>query len=139
MKNQRNNHPWLRLLGGLATSALLALSMPALAQDEIDDAVVDDAQEVEEITVTGSRIKRNTYTSVAPLQVITSEVSRNLGAIDPGFALVGLLGLLLTNMALLGNLSRIERKILFIEIDTLAIVIVYLLGLLLLFVRGSGV
>ncbi len=64
---------------------------------------------------------------------------RFLGAIDPGFALVGLLGLLLTNMALLGNLSRIERKILFIEIDTLAIVIVYLLGLFLLFLRGIGV
>jgi hypothetical protein len=47
--------------------------------------------------------------------------------------------LLLTNMALLGNLSRLERKILFIEIDTLAIVVVYLLGLYLLFLRGIGV
>ena len=62
-----------------------------------------------------------------------------LGAIDPAFALVGLLGLLLTNMALLGNLSRLERKIFFIEIDTLAIVVVYLLGLYLLFLQGIGI
>lgn len=61
-----------------------------------------------------------------------------LSAIDPIFALVGLLGLLLTNMALLGNLSRIERKILFFEVDALAIVVVYLLGMYLLFVRSVG-
>jgi cation:H+ antiporter len=61
-----------------------------------------------------------------------------LGAIDPGFALVGMLGLLLTTMALLGNLARIERRIYFIELDALAIVIVYLLGMALLFARGIG-
>ncbi|MCA9932343.1 MAG: sodium:calcium antiporter [Ardenticatenaceae bacterium] len=64
---------------------------------------------------------------------------RFLGAIDPGFALVALLGLLLTNMALLGNLARIERKFLFLEIDTLLIIVTYLLGMYLLFVRGVGV
>lgn len=64
---------------------------------------------------------------------------RFLGAIDPTFALVGLLGLLLTNMALLGNLSRIERRVLFIEIDAIAIILVYVLGMYLLFVRGIGV
>lgn len=61
-----------------------------------------------------------------------------LSAIDPVFALVGLLGLLLTNMALLGNLSRIERRILFFEVDALAIVIVYLLGMYLLYIRAIG-
>ena len=63
---------------------------------------------------------------------------RFLGAIDPGFALVALLGLLLTNMALLGNLARIERKFLFLEIDTLLIIVTYLLGMYLLFLRGIG-
>jgi cation:H+ antiporter len=63
---------------------------------------------------------------------------RFLGAIDPAFALVGLLGLLLTNMALLGNLSRVDRRVRFLEIDAIAIVIVYLLGMYLLFVRGIG-
>ncbi|HEX6383865.1 MAG TPA: hypothetical protein VF177_04270 [Anaerolineae bacterium] len=63
---------------------------------------------------------------------------RFLGAIDPNFALVGLLGLLLTNMALVGTLARVERKFLFIELDAVAIIVVYLLGLYLLFLRGIG-
>lgn len=64
---------------------------------------------------------------------------RFLGAIDPTFALVALLGMLLTNMALLGNLARVERRVLFLEIDTLLIIVVYLLGMYLLFVRGVGI
>lgn len=63
---------------------------------------------------------------------------RFLGMIDPSFALVGLLGLLLTNMALVGNLARVERKFLFIEIDAVLIVIIYLLGMYLLFLRGMS-
>ncbi|KAA3664150.1 MAG: hypothetical protein DWQ04_07270 [Chloroflexi bacterium] len=63
---------------------------------------------------------------------------RFLGAIDENFVIVGLIGLLLTNMALVGNLARVERKFLFIEIDAVAIIVVYLLGMFLLFVRGIG-
>ncbi|HID52806.1 MAG TPA: sodium:calcium antiporter [Anaerolineae bacterium] len=63
---------------------------------------------------------------------------RFLGAIDPNFVLVGLLGLILTTMALMGTLARVERRILFIELDSAAILIVYLLGMYLLFVRGIG-
>ncbi len=63
---------------------------------------------------------------------------RFLGAIDPDFALVGLLALVLTNMALIGNLARVERKIFFIELDAVAIIAVYLLGLYMLFLRGIG-
>ena len=63
---------------------------------------------------------------------------RFLAAIDPNFALVALLGMLLTNMALLGNLARVERKILFLELDTLAIILVYIFGMYLLFSRGVG-
>jgi cation:H+ antiporter len=62
-----------------------------------------------------------------------------LSAIDPTFALVGLLGLLLTTMALLGTLARVERRFLFIELDSAAILIVYFLGMYLLYVRGVGV
>jgi cation:H+ antiporter len=61
---------------------------------------------------------------------------RFLGAVDPSFAMVGLLALLLTNLALMANLARIERRILFIEIDALIIVVVYLVGMYLLFVQG---
>lgn len=64
---------------------------------------------------------------------------RFLEAIDPNFALVALLGLLLTNMALVGNLARVERKFLFIEVDAVAIVVVYLVGMYLLFIRGIGI
>jgi cation:H+ antiporter len=64
---------------------------------------------------------------------------RFLGAIDPGFALVGVLGLLLINMALVGNLARVERKFFFVEIDVVAIIVVYLLGMYLLFQRGIGI
>ena len=63
---------------------------------------------------------------------------RFLGAIDPNFALVALLGLLLTNMALIGTLARVERKILFIEVDAIGIIVVYLLGMYLLFIKGIG-
>lgn len=63
---------------------------------------------------------------------------RFLGAIDDNFVLVGLLALLLTNMALVGNLARVERKFLFIEVDTIATIVVYLLGMYLLFIRGVG-
>lgn len=62
-----------------------------------------------------------------------------LGTISPEFALVGLLGLLLTLMALVGQLARIERRFLFIELDALAIFVVYLLGLFLLFLNGLGI
>ncbi len=62
-----------------------------------------------------------------------------LADIDPAFAMVGLIGILLTNMALIGNLARVERKILFIELDAVAIIIVYLLGLYFLYMQGIGV
>jgi len=58
-----------------------------------------------------------------------------LGAIDNGFAIVGLIGLLLTLMALYGNLARIERRFRFIELDAIAIIVVYLGGLFFLFTR----
>jgi cation:H+ antiporter len=62
---------------------------------------------------------------------------RFLGAIDPSFALVGLLALLLTNMALLANLARVERKVHFIELDSVAIIVTYLAGMYMLFLQGS--
>ena len=39
--------------------------------------------DVEEVVVTGSRIKKSTFTSISPLQIISSEVSREAGLIDP--------------------------------------------------------
>jgi len=64
---------------------------------------------------------------------------RFLAAIDPAFALAGLLGLLLTSLGLIGNLARLERRFLFVEIDALFLIVVYLIGLYLLYSRGIGV
>lgn len=61
---------------------------------------------------------------------------RLLAVIDPAFLLVGLIGMLMTGLGLIGNLARIERRIFFIEIDSLLIFITYILGLFLLFTRG---
>lgn len=61
-----------------------------------------------------------------------------LNDISNDFALVGLFGLLLTIMALVGNLARIERRILFIELDAVAIALTYLLAMYVLYLRGMG-
>ncbi len=62
-----------------------------------------------------------------------------LGAIDPDFALVALLGLLLTNIALVGNLSRVNWRPTWLTIDAILILVVYLSGMYLLYLRGIGV
>lgn len=59
-----------------------------------------------------------------------------LSDISSNFALAGLVALLLTAMALIGNLARVERRLLFVEIDALAIIVGYILGMYLLFIRG---
>ena len=76
-----------RILAALAAASCLAIAPTSLAQqdeeDEGEPTVVEaDDAEVEEVVVTGSRLKRDTYTSVAPLQIITGEVSREAGIID---------------------------------------------------------
>jgi cation:H+ antiporter len=63
---------------------------------------------------------------------------RLLGAIDPTFELVGMLGLVLTTLAVIGNLARVERRLFFIEIDALVIIVSYFAGMYLLFIRGLG-
>ena len=61
---------------------LLAVPVLGLAQDDETEAQVEDEGTIDNIVVTGSRIKRDTYTSIAPLQVITSQISREVGLID---------------------------------------------------------
>jgi len=85
-------------LKGLACSVsamALVLSASAAAQDpvaeeETAEAPADitedeaDAQpESGSIVVTGSRIKRDTYSSISPLQVLTTEASQAVGLFDP--------------------------------------------------------
>jgi iron complex outermembrane receptor protein len=85
-------------LKGLACSVsamALVLSASAAAQDpvaeeETPEAPADitedeaDAQpESGSIVVTGSRIKRDTYSSISPIQVLTTEASQEAGLFDP--------------------------------------------------------
>jgi cation:H+ antiporter len=62
---------------------------------------------------------------------------RFLGIIDPSFMLVGIIGLLMTVLGLVGNLARIERRMLFLEFDAFALLVVYFGGLWLLYLRGA--
>ncbi len=63
---------------------------------------------------------------------------RFLAVIDPAFLMVGLLGLVMTGMGLVGNLARLERRFLFIEIDALMLILTYIAGMWLLYSRGIG-
>lgn len=77
------------ILGGVIAS----LSTVSFAQDTTGDAnapavvetIEEEIEEAEagEIVVTGSRIKRDTFSSLAPLQVIDFDEKRDLGIIDP--------------------------------------------------------
>ena len=64
--------------------ALVAVlfAFPVQAQDDADDGDAVDENDVEEIVVTGSRIKRNEFNSTAPLTIITNERSQLAGLLD---------------------------------------------------------
>jgi cation:H+ antiporter len=63
---------------------------------------------------------------------------RFFAVVDPAFLLVSVLGLLMTVLALVGNLARFKRRLLFIEMDSLTLILVYLAGMWLLYTRGVG-
>jgi cation:H+ antiporter len=64
---------------------------------------------------------------------------RFMGVISDDFVLVGLIGLIMTVMALISNLAKLERKIWIIEIDAFIIVATYFLGMWFIFQRGLGI
>lgn len=61
---------------------------------------------------------------------------RFFAVIDPSFLLIGVIGLLMTVFALIATLARLERRILFLEVDSLILILAYFGGLALLYVRG---
>lgn len=63
---------------------------------------------------------------------------RFLATVDPAFAIAGLLGLLLTALGLINNLARAERRILFVEVDALLLMLGYVGGMWFLYARGIG-
>ena len=60
---------------------------------------------------------------------------RLIGQISPTMMVAGMLALMLTALGGLGNLARVERRVLFLEIDALLIIVVYGLGIWLLIAR----
>ncbi|RKQ70872.1 TonB-dependent receptor-like protein [Litorimonas taeanensis] len=85
-----------RLLQTSVLSTLfVSLAIPAYAQvtdttsDEsfVVEQIAEEEDEVEEsgdtVVVTGSRVKRDTFSSISPLQVITTELSQDVGLFDP--------------------------------------------------------
>jgi cation:H+ antiporter len=61
---------------------------------------------------------------------------RFLATVDPTLTLAGLAGLLLTSLGLVATLAQVERRILFVEVDALLILLGYLGAMLLLYSRG---
>ena len=49
-----------------------------------------------------------------------------------------MMALLLTVMGLIGNLARPERRLLFVEVDALLLIVGYGLGIWLLYTMGIG-
>lgn len=78
------------VLGGLIFAAAPAFAQVQTSTDDEDGAVVqvpaadEEFVDVDEdvVVVTGSRLQRNSFTSVSPLQVVDGETARNLGIVD---------------------------------------------------------
>ncbi|MDH3578593.1 MAG: TonB-dependent receptor [Gammaproteobacteria bacterium] len=72
-------------LFAITAAGICLLATPQVFAQSNDEgrSDADESGVEEEITVTGSRLKRDTYSSIAPLQVISGEVSREIGSIDP--------------------------------------------------------
>lgn len=64
----------------MAPSLAMAQTQPAAQQEEEDDD--DNATQVGAVVITGSRIRRNEFTSSAPIQVITGDQAILEGMID---------------------------------------------------------
>lgn len=69
------------LLAAFVWAGPMAVAQEAEDEAEDEGAVVE---EVETLVVTGSRLRRNTYDSMSPLQITNAEVKREAGLIDPG-------------------------------------------------------
>ena len=61
---------------------------------------------------------------------------RFLAHVDPVMTLAGIMALILTTMGLIGNVARIERRIGFVELDALVILVSYGLFMWMLYTRG---
>ena len=63
-------------LGPILLFALCCLAVPAIAQEDDDN---DDESVIQEIVVTGSRIRRDEFSSPSPIQVLDVDAGRQIG------------------------------------------------------------
>lgn len=68
--------------GGLWAGAAVAQAADEDAVTVIEEVDEDDEARQERVVVTGSRIQRSEFTSIKPVQVISGEVSRDIGLVD---------------------------------------------------------
>ena len=66
------------------TEEVVEEAVVAEAEEVTEDAASDyvSEEDVEDIVVTGSRIRKSTFTSIAPLQILSTDISREAGLID---------------------------------------------------------
>lgn len=70
-------------LGGMSY-AQTSDQFPVEAEEIVDFDEDDFEEEEGEIVVTGSRVKRNEFTSISPIQVVSGEIARDLGLVEAG-------------------------------------------------------
>jgi iron complex outermembrane receptor protein len=69
----------------LLFAASVSYSQETIESEEVEAESSDSEQvdsSVEEVVVTGSRLKRTTFSSISPLQIITAEISREAGLLS---------------------------------------------------------
>jgi cation:H+ antiporter len=157
--------PTLRrgMIGFSLATLVLVLTMPYLvsSSNEIADitglstgfigtALVAFVTSLPELVATIAAVKIGTYDLaignlfgsnmfnmfILGLSDLFLTTDRFIGIIAPEFVLVGTVGLMLTLIATIGNQSKFEKKIGFIEVDALLVIIVYFVGMLLIYQRG---
>lgn len=83
MKCSRKNLLATTIIAGLAImTPSLAMAQSQTSQNQPSEDEDERAAQVEEVVVTGSRIRRNEFTSSQPIQVITSEQAALEGTVD---------------------------------------------------------
>jgi iron complex outermembrane receptor protein len=94
MTKENSRASFARRIGVLGLAAVLSAPCSFAFAQEIDGESEEEDGELEqlvteEITVTGSRIKRNEFNSAAPVSIITSERSQLAGLLEAGDILQG--------------------------------------------------
>ena len=77
----KKHSPALKPLAAAVLAALYPVG-PAMAQDADEDREEQQASGVEQIVVTGSRIQKDTFSSAAPMEVVTTDMADVRGIAD---------------------------------------------------------